>query len=134
VLVQLARDPVTQEIDRQAPFLVTDLKFTRAAICKDEPGVLAQIERGALRHSSRPSGMASGTHLGTAFPNPSRRKKEGPHLEAQVRTCLMTPSPAAPVSPAGNGGRLSWIATRREGTARIFLILRVRPALSTGIV
>jgi hypothetical protein len=32
VLVQLARDPVTHEIDRRAPFLVTDLKSKRAAI------------------------------------------------------------------------------------------------------
>jgi hypothetical protein len=46
VLVQLARDPVTHEIDRRAPFLVTDLKSKRAAFCKDEPGVLAQIEQG----------------------------------------------------------------------------------------
>jgi hypothetical protein len=44
VHVQLARDPVTQEVDRQAPFLVTDLKTKRTARCKSEPGVLAQIE------------------------------------------------------------------------------------------
>jgi hypothetical protein len=72
VLVQLARDPVTQDIDRQAPFLVTDLKSKRAAICTNEPGVLAQVEQGGTEAFFEAEWHGERYTFGDRIPEPSQ--------------------------------------------------------------
>ena len=86
VLVQLARDPVTQEIDRQAPFLLTNLQSGHTAIMKDE-GVLAQIELGGSKAYFEAEWDGEQYTFGDRVPPPDRNNPPWlvPRLKADPR-------------------------------------------------